>query len=101
MNMGNFNYPRVNNGINWVQGLEGAKAYPMMPNSNVILMDQESDTFYIKTCDNVGMCNLRTFKYQEEIQKTNDYITRSELEEILRGIKNEQSISGNAAESDE
>lgn len=88
------------NGIIWVQGIEGAKAYPLMPSSNAILMDQESDRFYIKTCDQVGMCNLRSFKYKEEIQASNDYVTREELEEILRGIKDEQSISADAAESE-
>ena len=55
-----------NNGINWVQGIEGAKAYQLTPNSNVILMDSENEgRFYIKVSDNVGMCNLRVFKYEE------------------------------------
>lgn len=94
-------YPNYSNGIIWVQGIEAAKAYPMMPNSNTILMDQDQEIFYIKTCDQMGMCNIRTFKYREEIPKNTEYITRSELEEIIRGIKDEQSISTDAAESDQ
>lgn len=35
-----FNYYQ---NINWVQGLEGAKAYQIYPNSSVILMDSEND----------------------------------------------------------
>ena len=60
-------YPQaLNNGIVWVQGIEGAKAYQLMPNSNTILMDSENDErFYIKVADNVGMCTLRVFKYEE------------------------------------
>ena len=30
-----------NNGIIWVQGIEGAKAYQIPQNSNIILMDRQ------------------------------------------------------------
>lgn len=81
------------NGITWVQGIEGAKAYQLMPSSNAILMDSENDRFYIKTCDNVGMCNLRIFNYTEttnEPTKSVDnvdfsqFVTKDELNEILK-----------------
>lgn len=89
-----------NNGIVWVQGVEGAKAYQLMPNSNAMLMDSENDNiFYIKVSDNVGMCTLRTFRY-EEITSTptnsvdlSKYITREEFENVIGGLKNEQPIS--------
>ena len=108
--MNNFPYPQqmyqrpqMNNGITWVQGIEGAKAFQLVPNSNAILMDSENDgRFYIKVSDNVGMCNLRTFKYEEitnsptpQVDMSN-YVTRQELENALRSIKNEQSVSANA-----
>lgn len=109
--MNNFPYsynqmyqrPVMNNGITWVQGIEGAKAFQLVPNSNAILMDSENDgRFYIKVSDNVGMCNLRTFKYEEitnsptpQVDMSN-YVTRQELENALRSIKNEQSVSANA-----
>lgn len=79
--------------IKWVQGLEGAKSYQLMPNSNVVLMDSENDgVFYIKSSDNVGMCKIRTFKYEEVQQKEKEYITRDELMEMLKELKNEQTI---------
>ena len=89
--------------ITWVQGIEGAKAFQLAPNSNTILMDSENDgRFYIKVSDNVGMCNLRVFKYEEitnsptpQVDMSN-YVTREELEKALRSIKNEQSVSTNA-----
>lgn len=94
------------NGITWVQGIEGAKAYQLLPNSNIILMDSENDgRFYIKTSDNVGMCNLRLFSYQEITSQPtpqvdlSNYVTRQELETAIasmRGTKNEQSVSTNA-----
>lgn len=93
----------MNNGIIWVQGIEGAKAYQLSPNSNAILMDSENDgRFYIKVSDNVGMCNLRRFKYQEETETQtpqvdmSQYVTRQELENALRSIKYEQPVSTNA-----
>jgi hypothetical protein len=103
-----------NNGINWVQGIEGAKAWFMSPNSNVILMDSENDgIFYIKVSDNVGMCNLRTFRYTEitgqVVQKPepqidlSEYVKKSELESLINsmlgGVKNEQSVSRNDGKS--
>lgn len=103
-----------NNGINWVQGIEGAKAWFMSPNSNVILMDSENDgIFYIKVSDNVGMCNLRTFRYTEitgqMAQKPepqidlSEYVKKSELESLINsmlgGVKNEHSVSRNDGKS--
>lgn len=84
-------YQQQRNGINWVQGIEGAKAYQLMPNSNIMLMDSENDgIFYIKVADNVGMCTLRTFKYEEltnvcrnNTLDTSQFITRDELNSIL------------------
>ncbi len=85
------------NGINWVQGIEGAKAFQLPPNSNTVLLDSENDgLFYIKICDNIGMCSLRKFRYQEIIDEPqpqpNQYITRNELMAILKEMKNEQAI---------
>lgn len=92
---------RQSNGIVWTQGIEGAKAYQLPANSNVLLMDSENDgIFYIKVSDNIGMCTLRVFKY-EEIKNTqpdiSQFVTRDELTQILeemRGdVKDEQSVS--------
>ena len=89
-------YRPMNNGITWVQGIEGAKAYQIMPNSNALLMDSDNDNiFYIKVSDNVGMCNLRTFKYEEITNfGTKDtpnvdlgqYVRKDELEKLLNDL---------------
>ena len=92
--------------IQWVQGIEGAKAYQLAPNSNIQLLDSENEgIFYIKTSDNIGMCNLRVFKYEEITSQpssapTNlsDYVRKDELESlinsILGGSTDEQPLSG-------
>ena len=66
-----------------------------MPNSNTILLDSENDgIFYIKVSDNVGMCNLSTFKYEEigeqpKISPVNldNYVTRDELTKVINDLK--------------
>lgn len=89
--------PYQQNTINWVQGLEGAKSYPLTANSNVVLMDSENEgIFYIKVADNIGMSTIRRFKYGEIIEQAkteNQYVTREELKQILKEIKDEQTIS--------
>lgn len=94
------------NTINWVQGIEGAKAFQLGPNSNAMMLDSENDgIFYIKTSDNVGMCNMRTFKFEEvtniQSQSAVDltaYVRKDELQELLKTIlnpevNNEQTVS--------
>lgn len=94
MNMNPNPYPGMrtsNNSINWVQGIEGAKAFTLMPKENVVLMDSESnDTFFIKICDDIGRCTLRKFTYHEEttetqpsIQDMSEYVKKSELKDLL------------------
>ena len=94
-------YAQKNNGINWVQGIEGAKAYQLPPSSNAILLDSENDgKFYIKISDNVGMCSLRTFRYREVTTPTNntsdvdlsEYVKKSELQALIQSIKKEDIV---------
>ena len=94
---------RTNNGIQWVQGVEGAKAYQMPPNGILLLMDSENDGFfYIKSTDNIGMSTLRTFKYTEvktsevnaiPMPDLSEYVKKDELqgliEKMLGGSENE------------
>lgn len=79
------------NGIIWVQGLEGAKAFPVGAGNNVLLMDSEESMFYIKSVDPSGMpMPLRVFEYSEKKEGQAakaveaDYITRDELADILK-----------------
>ena len=87
----------VNQGILWVQGEAGAKSYLVAPNTSVLLLDSESEKFYIKTTDQAGMPTLRTFEYREvtagaapapqkqpEMNMDDKYVTRQEYNE-LRG----------------
>lgn len=84
-------------GILWVQGEAGAKSWAVAPGKSVMLMDSESNTFYIKSSDNSGMpMPLRIFDYTERTQltqpvntiqheqiDTSQFITKEELEKRL------------------
>ena len=97
----------VSNNVTWVQGIEGAKAYQIPQNSNVILMDSEQNRMYIKTSDNIGMCSLRMFDFTEVTDVSNSqnpsapemdmsqYVTKKELADILSTIKGDTSDEHN------
>lgn len=114
----------VGNGLNWVQGESGAKSYMVAPNSTVMLMDSESQRFFLKSTDASGMPQpLRIFEYHETtqnasktppIEQTVDYSSfatkaefeafRSEIEGVLKNIPRQvtrngkSSVSGNEPE---
>ena len=57
-------------GLVWVQGIEGAKSHPVGAGQSILLMDSESNCFFIKSADSSGMpLPLRVFDYTERIAR--------------------------------
>ena len=94
--------PNMVNDIHWVQGIEGAKAYQVPPNGRTVLLDSEQNRMYIKTCDNIGMCDLRIFDFSEVSVNntgsiaapqidTSEFVTKKELNDAIQKIKEEKS----------
>jgi hypothetical protein len=82
------------NAINWVQGEAGAKSVPVPPGQKVLLMDSETNVFYVKSSDIGGMpLPLRVFEYKEVSmdEKTdrpqNAYVTREEFDKVINELK--------------
>lgn len=92
-----------NSGLIWVQGIEAAKSYPVSAGQSVLLMDSESNAFFIKTADASGMpLPLRAFDYTERTANNtpkkerethteqtvdlSDYLTRQEFEARIAQI---------------
>ena len=73
------------NGLTWVQGEAGAKSFLLAPNTTVMLMDSENDTFYLKSADASGMPTLRIFDYTGTLlgRKFADFIAFSAPEAIV------------------
>ena len=94
--------PQVNQGLLWVSGEVGAKSYLVAPNSTVLLMDSDTQRFYLKSADNAGMPSLRIFEYKEvtnipqnapqalnsDLKQLDDkYVTREEYEGLKSQYK--------------
>lgn len=92
------------NGIIWVSGEAGAKAFMVAPNTTVQLWDSEDQVIYLKSADASGMPNMKVLDYtirQAENQthtptlmQSDDYVTRDELNAFEEKIK--QMIKGDA-----
>lgn len=108
-----------NNGLIWVQGEAGAKSYMVPPNSTVMLMDSESQRFFLKSTDASGMPQpLRVFEYSERhvnapktapIEQTIDYSSfatkaefeafKDEIEGVLKNVPRQVTRNGKSAVS--
>ena len=105
-NSNQYNYmPNSQNGLQGqiksltrVNGLEGAKAFQVMPRETVALFDGNDDIFYIKSADDGGFPTIKAYRFAEidltGTKPTNDYVTKSEFEELRNEVKKyaEQSI---------
>lgn len=86
--------PQPDNGMIWVQGEAGAKAYMVAPGNSVVLWDSEDHVIYIKSADAAGMPGMRVFEYVERtaaprnvsIGNANQYVTRAEFEDFAARI---------------
>ena len=101
-----YNYiPNSQNGLQGqiksltrVNGIEGAKAYQVMPRETVALFDGNEDIFYIKSADDGGFPTIKAYRFAEidltGTKPTNEYVTKSEFEELRNEVKKyaEQSI---------
>lgn len=110
--MAQQNVPQAQNnaqtGIIWVQGIEGAKAYPVGAGNNVLLMDSEESVFYIKSTDPSGMpMPLRAFKYSEigeqkaEQVDMSGYVTKEEFEARLKELTPKKNTKKKEVNEDE
>lgn len=91
----------------WVNGTEEAERFVVPPGQSAFIMDRESDTFYIKTVDNLGMAKpLRIFDYKERLPEPveaprvaqaqtqipqidmSPYLTRAEFEDKITELRN-------------
>jgi hypothetical protein len=82
--------PKQNDMI-WVQGLEGAKGFPVAPNSTVVLWDSESSTIYVKTADGTGIPNMRILDFAERTgtstpKNNEEYATKAQFEELTAKV---------------
>ena len=80
----------------FVNGIEGAKRYPLSPNQSMLLMDSEQSVCYLKQANALGQTTLKCFKLVEanesELQNTapqpnSDYVTKADFAELLKRVE--------------
>lgn len=94
---GAINTPNQLGAINWVQGEAGARSVPVPAGQKALLMDSETNIFYVKSSDTSGMpLPLRKFEYKEigavetddsMARAQNTYVTHEELKQALEELK--------------
>ena len=64
--MPNQNQPQPQmNQFAFVNGIEGAKSFQMMPNQTMMLMDSENPIVFMKTSNSMGQSTLKYYKLTE------------------------------------
>jgi len=89
-------------GVIWVLGEEGAKSYPVAPNTMVALWDSERMVIYLKSVDAFGRPSMNILDYtmrnkelpQQQAQASQDasepgkaFVTKDELQASLRDLE--------------
>ena len=78
-----------NSGTNIVKvnGINGANAYQMNPNQMTALFDENEDYFYLKTTDGAGFPSIRTFRFEEVTQNSEEFVTKDEYQKGINELK--------------
>ena len=82
----------------FVNGIEGAKSFPMQPNQTVLLMDSEHPIAYKKTSNGMGQATLEYFLLKSVSEAdlrasmgspapSTEYVTRREFDELQRKLE--------------
>ena len=86
---------QMQSNIEYVNGIEGAKAFILPPNTQKLLLDSDNAFFYIKTTDMQGKPTVKRFRYidveaeqQAQMQKQEQqqqplYVTIQQYQEVL------------------
>ena len=88
-NMGYQNLPPVLKQYAFVNGIEGAKAYPLVPNQMMLLMDADHPILYRKTSDSFGKSTIDYFTItQVNENQIRDILTPKQPEYALKSDVN-------------
>ena len=88
---------QMQSNIEYVNGIEGAKAFILPPNAQKLLLDSDNTFFYIKTTDAQGKPSVRRFRYVDidaeqsqpkQEQPKVDYVTIQQFTDLLENFDN-------------
>lgn len=85
-----YQQPRITNNLLFVNGVEGAKSYQVMPNQIVMLLDSDNPIIYKKTANALGQCTIETFRMvpieNVEKQPNAEYVLKSDFDALVKRI---------------
>lgn len=82
--------PTTTASILWVDGIDGAKAYHMNPNTTAALFDKNDSVFYFRSLDANGVeapIKIGRFVLEDVPEPTSDVITKKDLENFREEIR--------------
>lgn len=79
-----FNYY---NSIQYVNGIDSARAYQTQPNQSVILMDSNEDKFYLVRADASNFKTVDEYAFTKIEPKVTTYVTHEEFDELKKTIE--------------
>ena len=85
--------------ITFVNGIEGAKAFQMSPNSSALLMDSDNSKFYVKSTDNLGVAKISSYTFiEEEISTGNKSSSQDSAESVALSKEEYESLISKISE---
>ena len=75
--------------ITFVNGIEGAKAFQMSPNSSALLMDSDNSKFYVKSTDSLGVAKISSYSFTEDENLYGSNQTSQDTANIVQLSKDE------------
>jgi hypothetical protein len=94
----------VKSDIIWVNGLAGANAYQMMPNSSASLFDKNENLVYIKSTDGAGFATVKTYQLIEKVEPDvieTVYITKNEYTDLVKRLEKLERVGNDTVRTDE
>ena len=95
-NYGSFQQPQMQqNTYAFVNGIEGAKSFPMQPNQTVMLMDSEQPIAYMKQSNNMGQATIKYFKLlevsEDDLRNKNqapkaEYVLKADFDDLVAKV---------------
>ena len=80
----------------FVNGIEGAKSYPMAPSQTVMLMDSDNPIAYMKQSNAMGQATIKYFRLVEtneneirgvQAKPANEYVLKSDFEALSKKVE--------------
>lgn len=84
----NYQQPKQSSNLIFVNGIEGAKSYPMQPNQILMLLDSDNPIVYKKTANGYGQANIEAFDLVpiQEHKEEEKYVLKSDFEALVKRI---------------